>query len=229
MDQVKIGKFIASLRKEKNITQQALGEKIGVSFKTILKWENGRGMPEISLIKPLSQELGVSINELLIGEKITNNDISKIEKNIVNTLEYSSKKLNEKNNIIALVLLIFGFLIVITAIALFPSDSSWSSIYSVFGCIISLIGFSKLLKRLPYLIRVISNFSFFVVFVLLLLIIDFINVKLNRETPRFCLNKLTKDTIVVYETPFYNVYVDSKDGTFNVDKHVKISDIEDSI
>lgn len=48
MDQMKIGKFIAELRKSKNMTQEQLGERLGVSFKTISKWENGRGMPEYS-------------------------------------------------------------------------------------------------------------------------------------------------------------------------------------
>ena len=70
MNQIKIGKFMSQLRKEKNMTQQVLADKIGVSFKTISKWENGRGIPELSLLKPLSDELGVSINELLSGERV---------------------------------------------------------------------------------------------------------------------------------------------------------------
>ena len=84
MDQVKIGKFIAELRKSKNMTQEQLGEKLGVSFKTISKWENGRGMPELSTLKPLSEELGVSINEIFAGEKLKESEIEKqSEKNIL--------------------------------------------------------------------------------------------------------------------------------------------------
>ena len=52
MDQIKIGKFISELRKRKNMTQQQLGEKIGVSPKTISKWETGKGMPDLSSLKP---------------------------------------------------------------------------------------------------------------------------------------------------------------------------------
>ncbi len=70
MDQVKIGRFIAELRKSKNMTQQQLGDKLGVSFKTISKWETGRGMPELSTLKPLSDILEITINELLSGEKV---------------------------------------------------------------------------------------------------------------------------------------------------------------
>lgn len=70
MNQEKIGNFILELRKEKNITQQELADKIGVTDKAISKWENGRGMPDLSLMKPLCKELGITINELISGERI---------------------------------------------------------------------------------------------------------------------------------------------------------------
>ena len=63
MEQEKIGKFILQLRKERNLTQKELAEKIGVTDRAISKWENGRGMPELSLIKPLCDELDISVNE----------------------------------------------------------------------------------------------------------------------------------------------------------------------
>ena len=69
MDQLKIGTFISKLRKEKQLTQTQLGEILGVSQKTVSRWETGKNMPDISLLKPLSLELGVSISELLEGEK----------------------------------------------------------------------------------------------------------------------------------------------------------------
>lgn len=65
MNQEKIGNFILELRKEKNMTQQELADKIGVTDKAISKWENGRGMPDLSLMKPLCKELGITINELI--------------------------------------------------------------------------------------------------------------------------------------------------------------------
>ena len=70
MNQEKIGKFILKLRKEKNMTQQELADKIGVTDRAISKWENGRGMPDLSLMKPLCEELGITINELISGEKL---------------------------------------------------------------------------------------------------------------------------------------------------------------
>lgn len=70
MDTIKIGKFLAENRKKKKLTQEQLGEKIGVTAKTISRWENGNYMPDISLLKPLSQELEISVNDLISGEKV---------------------------------------------------------------------------------------------------------------------------------------------------------------
>lgn len=84
MEQEKIGKFISQLRKEKNMTQKELAEKLGVTDRAISKWENGRGMPELSLIKPLCDELDISVNELLSGEKISKDEYQeKLEENIL--------------------------------------------------------------------------------------------------------------------------------------------------
>lgn len=70
MDQKKIGQFIAVLRQEKGLTQAALGKRLGVTNKTVSRWENGNYMPDVSLLPQLSRELDVGINELLSGERI---------------------------------------------------------------------------------------------------------------------------------------------------------------
>ena len=70
MDQIKIGKFIAEERKRKNYTQKVLAEILGISDKTISKWERGNGFPEISLLLPLCNELEITVNELLSGERL---------------------------------------------------------------------------------------------------------------------------------------------------------------
>lgn len=72
MDQIKIGKFIATLRRQAGFTQEVLGDKLGVSNKTISRWENGNYMPDIEMLQLLSNEFNVSINELLSGEKNSN-------------------------------------------------------------------------------------------------------------------------------------------------------------
>lgn len=70
MDQKKIGAFICSARKEKGYTQKQLADMIGISEKTISKWECGNGLPEVSLMMPLCELLGINANELLMGERL---------------------------------------------------------------------------------------------------------------------------------------------------------------
>ena len=68
MDQTRIGTFIAVLRKEKGLTQKELAEQIGISDKTVSKWETGNGMPDIAYLSPLCEVLDINVNELLSGE-----------------------------------------------------------------------------------------------------------------------------------------------------------------
>ena len=70
------GNTIRQLRESKHLTQAELAEKIGVSSKTISKWENARGLPDVSLLQPLAQALGISVIELMNGEHITNRNRS---------------------------------------------------------------------------------------------------------------------------------------------------------
>ena len=97
MNQEKIGKFIAELRKEKNMTQQELADKLGVTDRAISHWENGRRLPDYSLLKDLCDILSISINELFLGEKISNEDYKKkADENLMSALENSSFSLQEK-------------------------------------------------------------------------------------------------------------------------------------
>lgn len=66
MDQKKTGQFIAALRKNRNMTQRQLAEKLDISEKTISKWECGNGLPEVTYMEPLCEILGITVNELLI-------------------------------------------------------------------------------------------------------------------------------------------------------------------
>ena len=70
------GNTIRQLRENRNLTQAELAEKIGVSSKTVSKWETGKGLPDISLLQPLAEALGISVIELMNGERITNKNVS---------------------------------------------------------------------------------------------------------------------------------------------------------
>lgn len=225
MDQEKIGRFIANCRKQRKMTQSELGEKLGVTEKSVSNWENGRNMPDLSLFKPLCNELNITLNDLLSGEKVTEKEYrEKLEENIINTIDYTNKKLENRNNFIGLILITFGILISISAIAIFPSESSWGSIYSVFGAIVSLIGVSRFTKRLTHPKRLLCNFSYFLIFIALLVMIDYIGVVNIHQAPRFSLVKVSGENIVYYDTPFYDVVrcnVDKDNETFKVIKNQK--------
>ena len=97
MDQIKIGKFIAALRKDKGMTQEQLGEKLGVTNKTVSRWENGNYMPDVEMLSLLSKEFGVTINELITGELLDAKDFKKAaDDNLVTALNSSTFTLKEK-------------------------------------------------------------------------------------------------------------------------------------
>ena len=77
MDLIRIGSFLAELRHEKGLTQQALGERLGVTNKTISRWETGCYLPDVEMLSLLSREFGVSINELVAGERLVAEDFKK--------------------------------------------------------------------------------------------------------------------------------------------------------
>lgn len=114
MDQVKIGRFIQSSRKQTNMTQKELADKLGVSDKLISKWETGNGMPDISLLNELCSVLNISVNELLSGEILPPEKYSeKAEENIMELL-----KNNTNNKKAYIVQLIAGIVFFIAAVLL---------------------------------------------------------------------------------------------------------------
>ena len=147
MDQIKIGKFIAALRKEKGLTQEQLGEKLGVTNKTISRWENGNYTPDVEMLALLSKEFGVSINELISGERLLAEDFKKAaDNNLVAALNNSTFTLTEKiaffkrkwlrEHISTIVLCVVAWIGVIiwTAVKLRGSDS-----YPLLGAIGSML------------------------------------------------------------------------------------------
>ena len=97
MDQVKIGKFIAQLRKEVGWTQETLGEKVGVTNKTISRWETGNYMPDIEMIQIISKTFDVSINELLAGQRLSDQEYrQRADENIVSMSKESAFSREEK-------------------------------------------------------------------------------------------------------------------------------------
>ncbi len=97
MDQEKIGKFIARMRKEQKLTQNQLAEQLGVTDKSVSRWENGKCLPDVSLYKDLCHILGITLNEFFSGEKIKEEKFKEqADNNLFNALKNSSFTLKEK-------------------------------------------------------------------------------------------------------------------------------------
>ncbi len=115
MDQIKIGKFIASCRKEQGMTQAALAEKLGISDRAVSKWENGKSMPDSGIMLELSELLKINVNELLSGEKImTEVYDKKAEENMIEM----KRQIEEQNRRMLMLEVLFGIPAFVAAFSL---------------------------------------------------------------------------------------------------------------
>ncbi len=97
MDTIKIGKYLAQLRHNRGLTQEALGEKLGVTNKTVSRWENGNYLPTVDALQQLSDLYGVTINEILSGQKLEEAEYkAAAEENLKKTLESSAFELKDR-------------------------------------------------------------------------------------------------------------------------------------
>lgn len=107
MDQVRIGKFITVMRKEKGLTQEQLAEKLNVNVKTVSRWETGRNMPDYSILESLTSELGITVNELIHGERIIKEEIIReYDHNLVEVLKEYKRLKRAKNIILCFILIL---------------------------------------------------------------------------------------------------------------------------
>ena len=117
MDQIKIGTFLKTLRKEKNLTQEQLAEQLGVSNRTVSRWETGSNMPDISLLTEISEFYDVSIPELIYGERKSENMREEV-KEVAETMSDYAKA--EKENMVKSIrdMSIIGLIALITYMVL---------------------------------------------------------------------------------------------------------------
>ena len=118
MNQEKIGKFISKSRKKQNLTQEQLAEKLGVSNRSVSRWECGKNLPDVSLYKPLCEILGITINDLISGELISKEQYeTKATENVINAMKKVDRLQKKKKILIGVIvlltLLIIAFLLCI--------------------------------------------------------------------------------------------------------------------
>lgn len=130
MDQIKIGRFIAERRKKKNLTQMQLAEKLGITDRAVSKWENGKGMPDSSLMLDLCSELDITVNELLSGEMI---DMTEYDKKAEQQLLELVKEREEKDRELLRLEVFIGVLVTLILLgciftASFTQMAAWARI-----------------------------------------------------------------------------------------------------
>ena len=113
MDQIAIGRFIFKKRKERNLTQEQLAERLGVSNKTISKWETGKCMPDYSIIEPLCQELNITLAELLDGEEDEKSIHTYDSQQILKMMKETQDLKNKKRMLIGIVVSLSGIVFLI--------------------------------------------------------------------------------------------------------------------
>ena len=112
MNQMATGKFISKKRKEKSLTQEQLAEKLGVSNKTVSKWETGKCMPDYSVVKTLCDELEITVAELMDGEKSEEKSVRTYDEEQIMDLLKKTQNLEKQKE------LLYGILLIVMGIAL---------------------------------------------------------------------------------------------------------------
>ncbi len=176
MDVMKIGTFIKSQRTEMNLTQKELAEKIGCTDKAVSRWETGKGLPDMSFIIPLSKELNISINELLMGEKLiteaetpkeaekVSEIIKKNDETLVGVIEETQKTIKHHSRISLglLVLLVLQMVIFFVIPNFIPNSLAPFEIMLVLSAIVSVfVGLVK--NKFKWLFPVAISLIFFLI------------------------------------------------------------------
>lgn len=113
MDQIKIGKFLAELRKEKGMTQEQLAEKFYVARRTVSRWETGSNMPDMDILIELSDFYSVDLREILDGERRTENVEKEVKETVLKVAEYENEG-KKRISIVVIVYSVLGILALIT-------------------------------------------------------------------------------------------------------------------
>lgn len=150
MDQTKIGKFIAERRKSAGLTQNQLAERLAITDRAVSKWENGRSLPDSSIMLELCSILGISVNELLSGEEISMENYNKELEN--NLIEMIKQKEKADKRLLFLEYLVGGLLVAVllsaAMIASFVQMEEWLRVVIILG------GLAPLLIATPFMLKI---------------------------------------------------------------------------
>ena len=197
VDLRRMGAFLRQLRCEQGVTQEALAERLGVSARTVSRWENGTTMPDLVMVVELAKAFGVSIPELVGGGRKEPAMDAATEETARTMATYGEHEVRaRRKRTVAAMLAAFGALVVMSALAVFPRDSSWGSVYATAGAIV-----------------VVAAAALAVAFAAVFLLSDYVGVTQFNQPPRFCYQReYMADSAgrerMVWRTPLYSVVSD---------------------
>ena len=150
MDQIKIGRFIAERRKIKNLTQAQLAEKLNITDRAVSKWENGRSLPDSSIMLELCEILDITVNDLLCGEVVImgkyNEEMEKHLLEIVKEKEIADRRLLKIEIVMGIVSI--SLMLGLCVLAAYAPIDDWLRI------VLIIIGFIPALVLVPFMIRI---------------------------------------------------------------------------
>lgn len=138
MDQIRTGAFIAAIRREKGMTQKELADILSISDRTVSRWETGNGMPEVSLMLPLCEELGITVNELLMAERIPETEKERSSDELM--LELVTERENGRRKVVCALIMggvtVGAGIMLLLSAALFDLTGSIRTFYSCLGAVV---------------------------------------------------------------------------------------------
>ena len=220
MDQIKIGVFLKELRKAKGLTQEQLAEVLNVSSRTVSRWETGSNMPDISMLVEIAVFYDVGIPEIVQGERKSETMDQETRETAVAMAKYSQNEVKmRKQKVVGILMSAFGIFVIVSALSIFPNDSSWGSIYSILGSIFLVIGLYLIIKPLvaKRALRILILLGCIALLFGTFTLSDYVAVSQFNQVPRFSY-MITYDSRnpneLVHKTIFYTV-VQKNPGTEN--------------
>lgn len=207
MDSIKIGKFIAERRKQLKMTQEQLAMKLGVTYKTVSRWENGNYMPDISLLKPLSEILEVTLNDLMSGECVDEEDYERtLSENLATTIDYTGRIFREKERTMRILAVFLGAIIFLVGILAIEPARKGGVVIPSFGALLVIVGVVHNTKW-SRTRRVASGILAYVLFMGVFIFSDYLFVRYAKSIPRFTHSIAWFADTTIFQSPFCNVYV----------------------
>ena len=214
MDYEKIGRFICELRKSKKLTQKDLAESLNVTIQAVSKWERGLGCPDVSLLRPLSEQLDISISELLNGEKIKKeNVLEKVDDLLMKNLE--ENKVKTKKERLIFITLFIGIIFIFYSFTL--------NIYTSFR-ILTVISIILITSYVPVIINKKTKLWHIVIPIFVfssLILFDYIAVSFFQRQPIIYYDTVTEvyngDFSKRYDSIFYTAYQCSTNDIYELD------------